>query len=178
MNKSFFEDNKLFFLGIIIAILVCILDLYSKRQIFMILDNIAIKESVRYPEIRITGFFSLVKVWNKGVSFGMFDGLNNGKYILSILNIVITFILFVWLYRNKNKYITIAISLIIGGALGNLIDRLQNDAVADFLDFYISSYHWPAFNVADSVVFIGVVLILFEEFFIKKTDKKDEDSKE
>lgn len=174
MNKSFFENNKLFFFGILIALLICAVDLYSKKQIFMILDQKAIEENTLYPEIKITPFFSLVKVWNRGVSFGMFNNLDNGKYILSALNIIITFILLIWLYRNDNRYITIAIALIIGGALGNLIDRMQNDAVADFLDFYIASYHWPAFNVADSSVFIGVALILFEEFFIKKNNKKNE----
>ena len=62
----------------------------------------------------------------------------------------------------------IAFSLIIGGALGNLIDRIRYKAVADFLDFHLFAYHWPAFNLADSLIFIGVAMLLFEELLIKK----------
>ena len=73
----------------------------------------------------------------------------------------------VWLYRNQIVYLTIAIGLIIGGAIGNIIDRIFNEAVADFLDFYIGKYHWPAFNLADSAVFLGVALLLLENYFVK-----------
>ncbi|MDA0902020.1 MAG: signal peptidase II [Proteobacteria bacterium] len=174
MNQNFLQKNQLFFLGVVIALIVCAIDLYSKELIFAILDDVALQQSTAFPEIKVTGFFSLVKVWNTGVSFGMFNSIANGKYILSFINAVVTTILLIWLYRNKSQYITIAIAFIIGGALGNLIDRLQNDAVADFLDFYISSYHWPAFNVADSAVFLGVFLIIFEDLFTKKKgDRKD-----
>lgn len=168
---QFLKTKKLFFCGLIIIVLFAWADLYSKKEIFAILDNIAQKENTIHPEIKLTGFFSLVKVWNTGVSFGMFNDLDNGKMILSLINIAISTFLLVWLYRNNSVYLMWAISLIIAGAMGNLIDRLQNDAVADFLDFYIKNYHWPAFNLADSIVFIGVALILLENFFTKKDEK-------
>ncbi len=165
------KNKKLFFFGIAIITFFAWLDLYSKEQIFAILDEISVKENTIHLEIQVTSFFSLVKVWNRGVSFGMLNDLENGKYLISIVNILISGVLFVWLYRNNSKYLMWAISLIIGGAMGNLFDRFKNDAVADFLDFHISSYHWPAFNLADSIVFIGVALLLLENFFIKKDEK-------
>lgn len=165
------KNKKLFFFGIAIITFFAWLDLYSKEQIFIILDEVSVTENNAYPEIKITSFFSLVKVWNKGVSFGMLNDLENGKYLISIVNIIISGILLIWLYRNHSIYLMWAISLIIGGAMGNLFDRFKNDAVADFLDFHISAYHWPAFNLADSIVFIGVALLLLENFFVKKDEK-------
>lgn len=161
-------DKKLFFIGIAISLVLMAADLWSKYYIFSVLESIG---DYHNPVIEVTSFFNLVKVWNNGVSFGMFNSLENAQIILSAVNIIITFILLVWLFRNNSKYLMVAISFIIGGALGNLIDRIINGAVADFLDFHVVGYHWPAFNLADSFVFIGVVLLLFENFFIKKDEK-------
>jgi signal peptidase II len=99
----------------------------------------------------------------------MFNDLQSGKYIILSVNSIILLILIFWLYRNNSLYLSWAIGLIVGGAIGNMIDRVINSAVADFLDFYIGNYHWPAFNVADSCVFIGVFLLLFENYFVKKS---------
>ena len=98
----------------------------------------------------------------------MMDGLENAKLIVSIIQSVIVVILFYLLYYNKKPHLSYAFGLIIGGAFGNLIDRLQNGAVADFLDFHIANNHWPAFNLADSAVFIGVIILLWDELFLKK----------
>ena len=73
-----------------------------------------------------------------------------------------------WLYCTQKLYMAWALGLIIGGAMGNLYDRIKNAAVADFLDFHIGMYHWPAFNLADSFVFIGVVLLLIEDLYLQK----------
>jgi signal peptidase II len=160
--------KKPFFFGLIIATIVAFLDLYSKKVIFEFLDG----SNSEHPEFVITSFFSLVKVWNRGVSFGMFSNLSDGKYIILFVNLTILSVLLVWLYRNKIVYLTWAIALIIGGAMGNIIDRIMNDSVADFLDFYIGKYHWPAFNLADSAVFLGVVLLLLENYFVKSNENK------
>ena len=160
---NFFAGRKLFFLGLTIAAIVAALDLYSKKIVFGFLDGL----NFEHPEFLVTGFFNLVKVWNKGVSFGMFNNLTDGKYIILAVNLSILGFLLAWLYRNKIVYLTWALALIIGGALGNIIDRIMNHAVADFLDFYIGKYHWPAFNLADSAVFLGVVLLLLENYFAK-----------
>ena len=98
----------------------------------------------------------------------MFNQTNNAREIFAFLQGSIATILIIWLWRIKAKHLAIALGLIIGGAFGNVIDRIQNGGVTDFLDFHFASYHWPAFNLADSAIFIGVAIILFDEFIIKK----------
>ncbi len=160
--------RKLFFLGVFIAFLVAFFDLLSKRFVFAALENIALTQGINNPEIKIFDFFSLVYVWNRGVSFGMFHQLQNSQIIFSIIQFAILLALFFWLYRSQKLHFSCALGLIIGGALGNLIDRVKNGAVADFLDFHLASYHWPAFNLADSSVFIGVMILIFDDLVFKK----------
>jgi len=163
--------NKFFINGMIIATMVAIADLLSKRVIFAILEEIAINNQTNYPEIEIFSFFSLVYVWNRGVSFGMFNQIENAQILLSILQFSIAIVICFWLFFNEKKNLVIPLGLIIGGALGNVVDRIRNGAVADFLDFHIWGYHWPAFNLADSCVFIGVVLIVIDDIFTKPKEK-------
>ena len=85
-------------------------------------------------------------------------------WILSGVAIVIVVGLLWWLSKADNYYLTIGLGLIIGGALGNLIDRIHYGAVVDFLDFYIMNYHWPTFNLADCAVTIGVGIVLLESW--------------
>ena len=155
-------NHKLFFFGVIIIFLVAFFDLLTKRLVFAVLENSFNKQ------IEVTGFFSLVEVWNSGVSFGMFHNLENSQTIFSTLQLFIALILFFWLYNNQKIHFTYALSFIIGGAIGNAIDRIKNGAVADFLDFHIASYHWPAFNLADSFVFVGVAILIFDDIIFKK----------
>lgn len=164
MNSQIFTNKKLFLLGILLAFFVAFFDLLSKRIIFSILEW----QEVTNPEIKIFDFFSLVYVWNRGVSFGMFSHLKNSHIIFSAIQFLIIIILFFWLHYNQKLHFTYAIGLIIGGAFGNLVDRIKNGAVADFLDFHIASYHWPAFNLADSCVFIGVMILVFDEVIFRK----------
>ncbi len=166
------KEQKLFFIGIILATLFMMADLYSKFYAFAFLDKLLSQGAINYSSFEVTSFFNLVQVWNRGVSFGMFNDLNNGRILIIILNFTITTILLVWLFKNKHPYLSLSLSFIIGGALGNLIDRIKNNAVADFLDFHAFSYHWPAFNLADSFIFIGVSMLLLENFFIKKDEKQ------
>lgn len=161
---TFFESKKLFFLGCLIAIIVAFFDLASKRMIFALLEN----GDYSNNSLEITSFFNLVHVWNSGVSFGMFHDAKYGKIIFSVVVLIITVVMLVWLYRNEKPYISWAVAFIIGGALGNLFDRIKYGAVADFLDFHLATYHWPAFNIADSFVFIGVAMLLIEDLILKK----------
>lgn len=172
MFKNFAIKNfsKWFFLGLGIALIIVFLDLLTKKIIFNLIDNYQLKHD--YLEIKILSFFSLVKVLNKGVSFGMFNQIENSEIIFSIIQGSIGFILLFWLFQVKKPYLAIALGLVIGGAFGNTIDRIKNGAVADFLDFHIASYHWPAFNLADSAIFIGISILLFDEFILNKNFKK------
>jgi signal peptidase II len=158
---------------IIIIIFAVFLDLLTKDLAFSYVKSFTISNNLQFNILEVTDFFNLVIVWNNGVSFGMFSSFDNAKYFIFLINTLsITYLLF-WLFRCKKSYIDLALSLIIGGALGNLIDRAINGAVADFLDFHLFGYHWPAFNLADSIVFIGVFMLIFENQFIKKDDKKN-----
>jgi signal peptidase II len=150
--------------GLGISALVILIDQWSKYYVFKMLDAI----NVDHPAIEVLPFFNLVRVYNYGVSFGMFNGLEYGKLILSFVAIFITLVLCVLLFKVKKTYLAVAFGLIIGGAIGNIIDRLTVGAVADFFDFYVGEYHWPAFNIADSAVCIGVVVIILDEFFGKR----------
>ena len=164
----FFKEKKLFFTGIFTAFIVAILDLISKKEIFEMLENRAVNGLFSDSQIEITSFFNLVHVWNRGVSFGMFNNLPNSWIIFSTIQFLIAAALLVWLFKNEKIHFSYALGLILGGAFGNLIDRILHGAVADFLDFHIFTYHWPAFNLADSAVFIGVMILCFDEIFFNK----------
>lgn len=168
------KTKKLFFIGVFIAVLTAALDLWTKDLVFTILDNKASEAGLEFAEISVLSFFSLIKVWNYGISFGMFNQLENSQIIFCLIQGMISLVLLIWLFYNQNSHFTYALGLIIGGAWGNLTDRFMNGAVADFLDFHIASYHWPAFNLADSCVFIGVMILLFDEYVcpIHKLSKK------
>lgn len=121
------------------------------------------------PPIEVTSFLNLVMVWNRGVSFGLFSGHEGEAAIyLIVLALAIAAALFVWLWRCDDRFIAVALSLIIGGALGNVIDRVRFGAVADFFDFHVMGWHYPAFNIADSCIFIGVCLLLWDSFMRAK----------
>ena len=142
--------------GLLLAIVVIILDQITK---WVALSGLNLGEN----PITVTSFFNLVLVWNRGVSFGMFN--NAGAYgpmILSGIAIAVVLGLVYWLRQAENRLTVIALGLVIGGALGNVIDRFRFGAVVDFLDLHIAGYHWPAFNVADAAICVGAVLLLLD----------------
>jgi len=118
----------------------------------------------------MASWFKFVFVWNPGTSFSLFRDLGHSApmVIIVLTGIIIGFLGHQLFLRTKDKYERIALSLIIGGALGNLIDRVRFGAVIDFLDFYWKTWHWPAFNVADIAICIGVALYLLGWFINRK----------
>ncbi len=117
--------------------------------------------------IEVTPFFNLVMGWNYGISFGFLNSVPAlAQWLLPMVVVVITAALGVWLYRTDRLRPALALGLIIGGALGNLIDRLRFGAVADFLDFHAWGYHWPAFNAADSAITVGAVVLILDSLFV------------
>ncbi len=112
----------------------------------------------------ISGFFNLVLVKNRGMAFGIFNQTGSGFFCYFLLATTIAAIgvilfFFYWIKVNQ-KWLTIGLSLILGGAIGNLVDRVRFGYVIDFLDFFLKDFHWPAFNVADSAVTVGVFWLL------------------
>ena len=154
------------FLGLLVALGVIIIDQVSKYVImhYVLAD---------YAAMIVAPFFAIVRAWNTGVSFSMFNDFGiKGVYILSGVALVIVALLLNWLRKEQSRLLQVALGFIIGGALGNVIDRIHLGAVFDFLDFSIGDYHWPAFNAADSFICIGAGLIIIHGlFFIKKREK-------
>lgn len=153
--------------GIVAALMVVILDQLSKALIYGYLSD-------NGSMVAVCGFFNLVTAWNKGVSFSMFNNLGNyGVYILSAFALVVVFFLCYWLKKEESRFMQLALGFIIGGAIGNVIDRVRVGAVFDFLDIHFSGYHWPAFNVADSFICIGACLVVIGGLFVNpKRPKK------
>ena len=152
--------------GCLIAAAVIVLDQATKWWIL---------EGVMQPPriIPVTPFFNLLLTWNTGVSFGLFNNSNSlNALLLSVLAIVIVVFLFFWLRRAEHKRMAAGLGLIIGGALGNVIDRGLHGAVVDFLDFYIDTLHWPAFNLADSAITVGVLMLVGESLFQHRKSPK------
>jgi len=113
--------------------------------------------------IEITSFFNLVQVMNPGASFGMFSEAPGWMpWILAGFALSISLVLLIWLRRADTRLLASALGLVMGGALGNVIDRVRYGAVADFLDFHAAGLHWPAFNVADSAITIGVAFLILD----------------
>ena len=157
------------FIGLITALMAVVLDQTSKMLIFSFLAN-------SRPVIELTPFFNLVMAWNTGVSFSMFDNLGGaGVYVLSAFSLIVVGFLIYWLKDEKSLLIQISLGMIIGGAIGNVIDRVRMGAVFDFLDIHVLGYHWPAFNLADSFICIGAVLVIGNGLFFNKEWNDDED---
>lgn len=109
--------------------------------------------------IGLLGFLDLVLVWNRGVSFGLLGGGDAGVWPFVAFAVVISIGLAVWLARLRRVLMVLAVGSILGGALGNVIDRLVYGAVVDFVDLHAGDWHWPAFNLADAAITVGVVVL-------------------
>lgn len=127
-------------------------------------------EQLEFIRIEILPFFNMVMVWNTGISFGMLQSNSlYSVYIMIAIASVIGIGFMIWSFITENKFYIFTAVMICGGALGNIIDRIRFGAVADFLDFHIGKYHWPAFNLADSFITTGVVLmIIYSILFDRK----------
>jgi len=161
--RELLEHKRTFFIGLLIIAVLFSFDIWTKRSAFSEVDDMMQKTAGVHASIRITSFLNIVKVVNTGISFGLFDNIKYGQFILSfiILLIVVCLLLIAW--KSNNDYKIIVYSLIISGGLGNLYDRIVYGGVFDFLDFHIGDYHWPAFNVADTLICIGIFLLILDD---------------
>ncbi len=124
----------------------------------------------------IPGFFNLVVVKNRGMAFGILGKSSSEftSYLLlgaTLVAIVVVFLFFYWAKKDQ-KWLTTGLALILGGAVGNLIDRTRFGYVIDFLDFHLNGYHWPAFNIADSAVTVGALWLLLNIILGKNLSKR------
>jgi signal peptidase II len=163
--------------GILIAILVVLADQLSKWVV--VTKFLAVQppldfvqwlgqkqEQAEYIWVKITSFLNIVMVWNPGVSFGLLQTNQNIVfYGLIAVALLVSGGFLVWLWREPKAVRGVTVGLIVGGAIGNIWDRLRFNAVIDFIDIHAGTHHWPAFNIADSAITISVVILLIETFF-------------
>lgn len=154
--------RRYFLMGILLAAGVFAADQLSK---WVILSQVI--SPPERAEVVLAPFASLVLVWNYGISFGLFAA-HRQPLLLMAMSAAIVCVLLVWLFRNGSCLVAAALGLVIGGAAGNMVDRYRFGAVVDFLDFHLGDYHWPAFNVADSCIFIGVVLLCVSSMVLER----------
>ena len=154
---------KTVFFKILPVLLVIALDQITKE---------AVMGRIETGHITVTPFFNLVLVWNPGISFGMLtDGIVTGPLPLILFSIAMLLFFAVWLWRTDHKWLGLAIGAVIGGALGNVIDRVRFGAVIDFLDFHAFGWHYPAFNVADSAIVLGIAFVVLDGLFCEPKRK-------
>ena len=114
----------------------------------------------------LPGLLNLTHVRNTGVAFGLFaaQGMTGGSWLLTLLGLAaLTAVgVYFWFTPSRDRMLLVALALVVGGAVGNLIDRVVAGAVTDFVDVYVGTHHWPAFNVADSAISIGIALMAFD----------------
>ena len=141
---------------------VILLDQWTKWLVEIHLPHHAV-------EPLIPGLLNLTHVRNTGVAFGLFatsTGQESGSWILTLLGLAALAAvgLYFWFAPSRNRGLMIALALVVGGAVGNLIDRFTSGAVTDFIDVFVGLHHWPSFNVADSAISIGIVLMAIDSF--------------
>ena len=150
-----------------IVLAIFLLDRVTKIYI------IKLAELENVVDIYITSYLNLYLIWNKGIAFGLFSFDHNIIYnLISILIALISFTILILIKKNKGikRY---ALLFVLGGALGNLFDRIYYSAVPDFFDLHIKEFHWFVFNVADIFITFGVFCLIFVElFYNKKADDK------
>lgn len=163
--------------GLILAAIIMVLDQITKWWVVeTIMRPPGLAETPFYTplKVEILPVFDLVMAWNRGVSFGIFN--NDGRWnavLLSVLSLVIAGFLLAWMKKAPSRMVTLALGGIIGGALGNVIDRMRWGAVADFLDVHVAGYHWPAFNLADSAISVGAVVLVLDALFARHNSAKN-----
>lgn len=156
--------HGLFPLGLLIAALTTIIDQAQKLYCLKIL------QMVEGQRIAITSFFDIWLVWNHGISYGLFQqNTELGRWGLVAFKIIASIALLIWLWKATNKLTSIALGLIIGGAVGNAIDRAAYGAVADFFHLHYGGVSWYVFNSADCAIVVGVMFLLYEAWSTPKT---------
>ncbi len=153
----------------LVALAVVILDQAAK---WLVATRVTLHDSI----VVLPGFFRITHVENRGAAFGLFsESPAQWKIaILILFSLVALVVVSLLLWKNSHTLTVtgVGLALILGGALGNLWDRLVNGHVVDFLDFYVGSYHWPAFNIADSAIVVGALLLVAEILFAKSPSQQ------
>ena len=151
--------------GLWVAVVVVFLDQLSKLGVLVLFAGRSLGERIW----SLTSFFDLVLTFNRGMSFGLFNnGAGLNALLFSLAAAVIVAVLLWWLSRVEHPFLGVAIGMVVGGAVGNVVDRLRFGAVVDFLYFHVGSWYWPAFNLADSAICLGVAAMLLDGLLLHR----------
>ena len=165
MNKI--NIKKFIFYFLIISI-VFVLDRVSKIYVINYFEN------TLDTEIYLSNFLNIILVWNEGIGFGLLSFQDGGIYnfitlIIILINLIIIY--FIYKYKDIRSFL---LTLVLGGSLGNLFDRIAFSAVPDFIDFNYNNFHWFIFNIADIFITIGVICLIFVELILNNKKLKNE----
>jgi len=163
--------NKQAFAWLLMSAVIVVLDLWTK--------SLATESLTLYRPVELTSWLNMTLAHNYGAAFSFLSDAGGWqRWLFTGLASVVTLVLIVWLLRlpAKEKLTGAALGLIIGGAVGNLVDRINHGYVVDFIDVYYREWHWPAFNLADSAITCGVVLLLIDGLFLSVSGKRAESS--
>jgi len=143
---------------LLVSVGVIVLDQWTKWLVELHLPN-HMTEPL-FPGLNLT------HVRNAGVAFGLFASDGGNGLLLTILGLgaLAAVALYFWFAPSRDRWLLVALALVVGGAVGNLIDRVTSGAVTDFIDVYVGTHHWPSFNVADSAISVGIVLMAIDSF--------------
>lgn len=164
--RNLFRQTGLRFLWL--SLVVFVLDQWSKYAVLGSMDL--------YQSVQVTPFFNLTYVHNYGAAFSFLaDAGGWQRWFFTAIAVVISVVILGWLKSAPRQQVLlpVAFCFILGGALGNVYDRLVHGYVIDFLDFYVGQWHWPAFNLADSAIFIGAALLILDMFTSSKQAESD-----
>jgi signal peptidase II len=150
-------------LGLAIAAVTFVLDQATKLYTLFVIDL-----PLREP-IRLAPFLDLIVVWNRGISYGLFQQHTEfGRWMLILVSIIASLALSIWIRRTASRWLAASLALIVGGALGNVVDRLAYGAVFDFIHFHVGSFSWYVFNVADAAIVAGVAGLLYDSLVLDR----------
>ena len=166
-NKIFDLNLKKKLINFILIIFIFSVDRISKTYILKILE---LENKV---DIYLTEYLNLYLIWNKGIAFGLFSFNESLIYnVITVIIIIICIVVIVMINVNSG-FKKFSLIFVLGGALGNLFDRIYYSAVPDFIDFHVNDFHWFVFNVADIFITLGIICLIFDEIFVnnKKNEK-------
>jgi len=144
-------DNLNFYMRILLIISLVVIDHITK---FLIRENLFLGQT-----IYILPFLNITRIENTGIAFGLFQNYKYSNLIFTAIALLLILIMIFFIKRHTHKWINFSFLLIISGAIGNIIDRIFLGKVTDFIELHIGRYYWPAFNVSDSLITIGAVII-------------------
>ena len=152
--------KRIFLIKFLIIFSIFLIDQVSKYYIINIFE-------FQNEAIYLSSFLNLQLIWNEGIAFGLLSFENDLYYNSITFVIIIVILILLFLIKNDDQY-SYFYSIIVGGALGNLIDRIRYSSVPDFIDFHIYNFHWFVFNIADIFVSLGVICLIIAEIFYNK----------